>query len=89
LAFTFLYTLIIVVSTLIMMALGMGFVESIGCAVSSLGNMGPGLGSCGPAFSWDAIPEAAKWLNALLMLLGRLEIFTVFLLFTPDFWHRN
>jgi trk system potassium uptake protein TrkH len=89
LAFTFLYAFIIIISTLIMMGLGMGFDESFGCAISSLGNMGPGIGSCGPAYSWNAIPDAAKWLLSLLMLLGRLEIFTVLLLFTSDFWHRN
>ncbi len=89
LAFTFLYALIAIVSTLSMMGLGMGFEESLGCAVSSLSNMGPGLGSCGPAYSWNAIPEAAKWINSLLMLLGRLEIFTVLLLFTSGFWQKN
>jgi trk system potassium uptake protein TrkH len=89
LAFTFLYALIIIVSTLTMMGLGMGFIESLSCAVSSLGNMGPGLGTCGPAYSWDAIPDAAKWINSLLMLLGRLEIFTVLLLFTSGFWQKN
>jgi trk system potassium uptake protein TrkH len=72
-----------------MMGLGMGFIESISCAVSSLSNMGPGLGMCGPAFSWNAIPDAAKWINAMLMLLGRLEIFTVLLLFTSGFWQKS
>ena len=51
--------------------------------------MGPGLGRCGPAFSWSALPDAAKWLLSFLMLLGRLELFTVLLLFTSDFWKKN
>ncbi len=55
----------------------------------SIGNMGPGLGTCGPAFSWSALPDAAKWLLSFLMLLGRLELFTVLLLFTSDFWKKN
>ena len=66
-----------------------GSEESMGCVISSIGNMGPGLGETGPAYSWNALPDAAKWLLSFLMLLGRLELFTVLLLFTPDFWKRN
>ena len=69
--------------------LDVGAEESIGCVVSSIGNMGPGLGDTGPAYSWNALPDAAKWLLSFLMLLGRLELFTVLLLFTPEFWKRN
>ena len=61
----------------------------IGTVISSMGNMGPGLGTCGPAFSWSQLPDAAKWLLSFLMLLGRLELFTVLLLFTSDFWKKN
>ncbi len=89
LAFTFLYAIIIIFSTLTMMGLGMGMVESLGCAISSLGNMGPGLGEFGPSHSWSAVPTFAKWILSFLMLLGRLEIFTVLLLFTSNFWKKN
>lgn len=89
LAFCFLYLIIIVVSVLLMMGIGIGFLESIGCVISSIGNMGPGLGETGPAYSWSALPDAAKWLLSFLMLLGRLELFTILLLFTPGFWKRN
>lgn len=89
LAFCFLYIIVIVISVLLMMGMGIGFLESIGCVISSIGNMGPGLGETGPAYSWSALPHAAKWLLAFLMLLGRLELFTVLLLFTPEFWKRN
>ena len=89
LAFTFLYVVIVIISVLVMMGLGVGFLESIGTVISSIGNMGPGLGRCGPAFSWSALPDAAKWLLSFLMLLGRLELFTVLLLFTSDFWKKN
>lgn len=89
LAFCFIYLIIIIVSTLLMMAMGVGTAESLGCVISSIGNMGPGLGETGPAYSWNALPDAAKWLLSFLMLLGRLELFTVLLLFTPDFWKRN
>ena len=89
LAFCFIYISIIVIGTLLMMAMGVGAEESMGCVISSIGNMGPGLGETGPAYSWNALPDAAKWLLSFLMLLGRLELFTVLLLFTPDFWKRN
>lgn len=89
LAFCFIYLIIIVISVLLMLAMRVGFEESLGCVISSIGNMGPGLGETGPAYSWNALPAAAKWLLSFLMLLGRLELFTVLLLFTPDFWKRS
>lgn len=66
--------------------LGVGFSESIGTVISSIGNVGPGLGSCGPAYSWNGLPDAAKWVLSFLMLIGRLELFSVLLLFYPGFW---
>lgn len=89
LAFTFLFTLISFVCTLVLMALGIDFMESLSVVVSSIGNTGPALGSFGPAYSWNALPDAAKWIASLLMLLGRLELFTVLLLFTPEFWKKS
>mgnify|MGYP001090316806 CR=1 FL=1 len=56
--------------------------------ISSLGNVGPGLGAFGPAFSWAALPDAAKWVLSFLMLIGRLELFAVLLLFYSGFWER-
>jgi len=87
--FAFIYIVLIILSTLIMLGFGVGFLESIGTVISSIGNMGPGLGLTGPAYSWNALPDAAKWLLSFLMLIGRLEIFTILLLFTPDFWKKN
>ncbi|MBQ8674447.1 MAG: TrkH family potassium uptake protein [Bacteroides sp.] len=89
LAFCFLFVIIVFVSTLILLALGIPFMESVGVVVSSIGNTGPGLGTFGPSYSFNALPDLAKWISSLLMLLGRLELFTVLLLFTPDFWKRN
>lgn len=88
LAFIFVYLVIIIVSCLIMLGLGIGFLESIGVVVSSIGNMGPGLGLTGPAYSWNSLPDSAKWLSSFLMLIGRLELFTVLILFTRGFWKR-
>ncbi|MGL5937421.1 MAG: TrkH family potassium uptake protein [Phocaeicola sp.] len=89
LAFIFVYIVIVFAGWLALTALGMGFAEAYSVVVSSLGNVGPGLGECGPANSWSAIPDAAKWITSLLMLVGRLEIFTILLLFSPSFWKRH
>ena len=89
LAFSFLYAVLIIVGTLAMMGMGVGLLESLGCTISSLGNMGPGLGLCGPAYSWNELPDMGKWLMSFFMLLGRLELFTVLLLFSSDFWKKN
>lgn len=89
LAFTMLFTFICFVSILILLALGLPLMEAIGIVLSSMGNTGPGLGAYGPAYSWSTLPDAAKWLSSILMLLGRLEFFTVILIFTPAFWKKN
>lgn len=89
LSFAFLYIGLIFVGWLLMMALGVGFSESFGVVVSSIGNVGPGLGTLGPIYSWAAIPDLGKWFLSFLMLVGRLELFTVLLLFTPGFWKKR
>lgn len=89
LAFCFLFVIITLVSILILLAMDIPFMEAVGVIVSSIGNTGPGLGSFGPAYSFNALPDLAKWISSLLMLLGRLELFTVLLLFTPEFWKKN
>lgn len=71
------------------MFLGVGFDEAFSVVVSSIGNVGPGLGDYGPAFSWNALPDAAKWILSFLMLIGRLEMFCVLLLFYPSFWKTD
>ena len=86
LAFSFIYIITLITSTLLFMGLGVGFLESFSVVLSSISNMGPGFGSFGPDFSWSALPIAAKWLSSFLMLIGRLELFTILLLFTPAFW---
>ncbi len=88
-AFCFVYFIIIFGSSIFLSTIGIDFMEAIGCSVSALGNMGPALGSYGPSGTWNSMPDAGKWLMSFLMLLGRLEIFTVILLFTPNFWKRN
>ena len=70
----------------LLMAFGVGFTEAMSTVISSMGNVGPGLGSFGPAFSWAALPNAAKWILSSLMLIGRLEIFGFLLIFYRSTW---
>ncbi len=75
--------------TLGLAACGLDIVTSTSGAAQALGNVGPGLGqTIGPAGNYASLPAAAKWLLAIGMLLGRLELLTVLVLFTPRFWHR-
>ena len=83
------YLLCIFIGWTVLMALGVGLTESLGTVVSAIGNVGPGLGSFGPAFSWADLPAAGKWVLSALMLLGRLEIFGIFLLFYCGYWKDN
>jgi trk system potassium uptake protein TrkH len=89
LAFVFVYVLLFLAGWIIMAMSGMGFTEAYSVSLSSLGNVGPGLGQCGPSNSWSAIPDVAKWTCSVLMLIGRLELFTILLLFTPGFWKKH
>ena len=73
--------------TISLMALDLDFLTSASAAVASLANVGPGLGPrVGPAGNYGSLPDAAKWLLSFAMLLGRLELFTVLILFMPQFW---
>ena len=73
----------------LLMAFGVGFTESMSTVISSMGNVGPGLGSFGPAFSWAALPDGAKWILSSLMLIGRLEIFGFLLIFYRATWRGS
>ena len=87
-AFFLFYILIFFAGTFIMTLLGLDFDTAIGATIASLGNIGPGIGAVGPAENYSALPGAAKWLSSFLMLLGRLELFTVIILFSPSFWQK-
>ncbi len=89
LAFFVVFVLLVFFGWFTMMTIGLDFDDAYSVIISSLANVGPGIGKCGPAFSWNALPDAAKWLSILYMLIGRLELFTVLLLFTPSFWKKN
>ena len=88
LAFILLYVLIIIFGTVVLAFSGMGFLESLGGMVTCISDVGPGLGSIGPAYSFSEIPAFSKWFLSIIMLIGRLELFTVLVLFTPVFWKK-
>lgn len=87
-AFITIYLGLIVVGTVVCALCGLPIVEALGAVTASIGNIGPGLGASGPAGNYAMMPDVVKWVLAVLMLLGRLELFTVLLVFTPSFWHK-
>lgn len=89
LAFSALYFLVIFSGWLAMMLFGLNFMDAFGVVVSSVSNVGPGLGNFGPDFSWAAMTDIQKWIASFLMLLGRLELFSILLVFTPTFWKKQ
>ncbi|MBO9480351.1 TrkH family potassium uptake protein [Salinisphaera sp. G21_0] len=78
------YILMFVLLFLALLAAGLDFTTAFSTIASCLNNLGPALGEA--AFSYQGLPDAAKWILAFAMLLGRLEIFTLLVLFTPTFW---
>lgn len=88
LAFIFLYLFILIFSFLVLSLLGMPFEESIGAAITCMGNVGPGLGENGHAGHFANIPDVSKWYLSFIMMTGRLELFTVLSLFMPAFWRK-
>ena len=89
LAFFVVFVLLVFLGWFVMMIIGLDFDDAYSVVISSLANVGPGIGMCGPSFSWNALPDAAKWLSIVYMLIGRLELFTVLLLFSPTFWKKR
>ena len=87
-AFLIFYIFIIVITVVIFCATGVNFDESIGAAVSAIGNVGISIGQFGPAGTYAEFPMVAKWVMSFVMLIGRLEIFTVLLLFTRALWRK-
>jgi trk system potassium uptake protein TrkH len=88
LAFLAFYLIIAVASIAIMSVLGNDFETSFGSVAATLGNIGPGIGKVGPALNYAEIHAVGKWYLSFLMLVGRLELFTVLVIFSPMFWRR-
>ena len=85
-AFIIFYIGIEVVGSIILSFLGLDFDSAAGAVATCLGNVGPGIGTVGPANNFAHLPDTVKLILAFFMLLGRLELFTVLLIFTPAFW---
>ncbi len=86
--FIMVYIMLFVVGSLLLIALGNDSSTSMGAIITSMGGIGPGFGTVGPASNFAHLSIAVKWILALFMLLGRLEIFTLMVIFTPVFWKR-
>lgn len=89
LAFFILYMLSWIIGASVLGALGLDFVSALGGAASALGNVGPAFGELSPVDNFGSLPTAAKWWCGFLMLIGRLELFTVLILLTPFFWRNR
>jgi trk system potassium uptake protein TrkH len=88
LAFIFLYFMTAAALTFAMLATGLDFDSSFGAVLASINNTGPGLGSVGPGKTYQSLTTLQTWICTAAMLLGRLEIFSVLVLFTPAFWRK-
>ena len=88
LAFFMFYMLTFFFGTFIMTWVGLDFSSAVGSTIATLGNIGPGIGDVGPVENYSEIPSIGKWFLSLLMLLGRLELFTVLIIFSPAFWRK-
>ena len=89
LGFFILYMISFIVGSLVFGFMGLDFENAVGVAASSLGNVGPAIGDFGPASNYSQLPALGKYWSSFLMLMGRLELFTVLILFTPFFWMKN
>ncbi len=89
LGFFILYMLSFIVGALVFSMMHIDFESAIGLSASSLGNVGPALGNYGPVNNYAELPALGKWWSAFLMLIGRLELFTVLILLTPFFWRNR
>ncbi len=86
LGFYLFYILIFVFTAMVLSMTGLDVTTALTASASAIGNIGPGLGSIGPTDNWGHLSDFAKWLTSFCMLLGRLEIFTVVVLFSRSFW---
>jgi trk system potassium uptake protein TrkH len=86
--FFVLYLGLFIVSSLLLAGMGVDMVSSFAAVTACIGNIGPGIGSVGPTENYAHMPGAAKWVLTLCMLLGRLEIYTIVVLFVPEYWRK-
>ncbi len=89
LGFFILYMLSFIIGAVGFGSLGINFESAVGLSASTLGNVGPALGDFGPSSTYAALPQSGKLWATFLMLLGRLELFTVLIILTPFFWRKT
>jgi trk system potassium uptake protein TrkH len=88
LAYFFVWIATLVIATLLLAATGLDLVTALSAAAASLSNIGPGLHEVGPASNFSGLSDFQTWICTIVMLLGRLELFTVLVIFTPAFWRK-
>lgn len=86
--FFFLYITTFFVTALLISAFGINLLTALSASAATLGNIGPGFGMIGPTENYAHLPSIVKWILSFAMLVGRLEIYTVFIIFTPIFWKK-
>lgn len=93
LVFLLIYLMLFIVGSLVMVIVLKDFdqplLSAIGAVATSLGNVGPGIADLSPVDNFSGVPSVGKWILTFLMLMGRLELFTILIIFTPYFWKAN
>ena len=84
--FVFVYFIIFVMGAVILLTMGVDFDTSVGASMATLSNFGTGIGDVGPFGTYAFLPVGAKWVLVVLMLLGRVELFTLISIFSRNFW---
>lgn len=88
LGFIFLYFMSVVTLTFALLISGLDFISAFSAIIACINNAGPGLGVVGPASNFGVLTDFQTWVCTLAMLIGRLEIFTLLIIFTPRFWQK-
>ncbi len=88
LGFIFAYFMTVVILTFLLVVSGLDFISSFTAIIACINNAGPGLGEVGPATNYASLTDFQTWICSVAMFLGRIEIFTALILFTPTFWRR-
>ncbi len=88
LSFILLYLLVFVFGTLLLIFIGIDYKTSASSIATAMGGIGPGFGRVGPVSNFASLPDTAKLIITFFMILGRLEIYTIIIIFTPSFWRK-
>lgn len=89
LVFFLLYIGTFIVGTIVVVVAGLDLMTAAGAVATCISNVGPGIGDVGPANNFSSLNDFTKWFLSMIMLIGRLELFTVFIIFTPYFWRNK